>query len=236
MGQLSNLDVVILIIIALSALLAFYRGLIKEVLSIVGWVLLTLIMIYILPYATPFFNEHIESGFMSGVAASVTIFVIFFIVWFFITAMLTGKIRSSKKLNVADRTLGLFFGVLRACLLIVLVYIAIGWVVPIEEQPSFLTKSKYYNVAGSFAEPLEKLLPQKTLNLIKERKEKSKKKEDDAQADAIQDNIDELFEKLTQPKIAPKKTPEKDEQKSGETGYKNSERTNMDRLIDNVSE
>ena len=238
MEQLSNLDVVILIIIALSALLAFYRGLIKEVLSIIGWILMTVIMIYGLPYATPFFSQYVESGFMAGVAASVTIFVVFFILWFFITTILTGKIRSSKKLNIVDRTLGLFFGVLRACLLIVLIYIAVGWVVPIEDQPEFLTKSKYYKIAGTFAEPIEKLLPKKTLDLIKSHKDNTQKQEETnaEQGDLIQGNLDELFEKLAQPKVSLKKEAGKDEKKSVETGYEKSERNNMDRLIDNISD
>ena len=36
---LNNLDIIILIILGLSALIALSRGLIKEVLSIIGWVL-----------------------------------------------------------------------------------------------------------------------------------------------------------------------------------------------------
>ena len=34
---LNNLDIIILIILGLSALIALSRGLIKEVLSIIGW-------------------------------------------------------------------------------------------------------------------------------------------------------------------------------------------------------
>lgn len=230
MEQLSNLDVIILIVIALSALLAFYRGLIKEVLSIVGWVLLTLVMIYLLPSLTPLFNKYIESGLMSGIAASIFVFVVFFILWFIFTGYITGKIRSSK-LNLPDRFLGLFFGILRACLLIVLMYIAIGWVVPYNEQPDFLKKSKYYNIAGSFAKPLENLLPEKTIKTIKEGAGAASKKDKDGKSDSI----DELFDKLSQPKIKPAKD-KKAEKSEKPEGYDNSERKNMDRLIENVAE
>jgi len=229
MEQLSNFDVIILIIIALSALLAFYRGLIKEVLSIVGWVLLTLAMIYLLPPLTPLFNKHIESGLMSGVAAAVFIFIVFFIVWFIFTGYITGKIRSSK-LNLPDRFLGLFFGILRAGLLIVLMYIAVGWVVPYKEQPDFLKKSKYYNIAGTFAQPLEDLLPEKTIKTIKETTVAKKDK------DSGKDGIDELFDKLAQPKIKPAKDKDADKKDTKIEGYDNSERKNMDRLIENVAE
>ena len=49
MYHLSTLDVIILVVVALSALIALARGLVKEVLSIVGWVLATLAIIYLLP-------------------------------------------------------------------------------------------------------------------------------------------------------------------------------------------
>ncbi|MBR2033272.1 MAG: CvpA family protein, partial [Alphaproteobacteria bacterium] len=39
MQPLNNLDVIILVITAVSALIALCRGLVKEVLSIVGWIL-----------------------------------------------------------------------------------------------------------------------------------------------------------------------------------------------------
>ena len=236
MEQLSNLDVIILIIVALSALLAFYRGLIKEVLSIIGWFLLTVIMVYILPLLTPMFKEHIESGLMAGIAASITVFVVFFIIWFIFTSYVSGKIRSLKKLNFIDRFLGLFFGIMRAALLVVLCYIAIGWVIPAEDQPEFLTKSKYYNLAGTFAEPIEKMIPQETLDMIK-----IKDKEDDEDEDKrkerekeLEKGFGELFEKLAQPKI--KKAAEKAKEEKQEEGYENSERKNMDKLMENIAE
>ena len=46
MQPLNNLDVVILIITAISALIALCRGLIKEVLSIVGWIFASVTVFY----------------------------------------------------------------------------------------------------------------------------------------------------------------------------------------------
>ncbi len=232
MEQLSNLDVIILIIVALSALLAFYRGLIKEVLSIIGWVIMTALMIYVLPLLVPIFAKYIESGMMAGIATAVTIFVVFFIIWFIFTAYISGKIRSLKKLNFIDRTLGLFFGIIRAGLFVVLTYIAIGWIVPFKEQPEFLTKSKYYVLAGSFAKPIEDLIPQDTLNLIKS-KDDAKSKETE---EKVQKEIDDLFKKLAQPTVKSEKDTDKKDKDANDTGYSKKERDNLDRLIENIVE
>ena len=59
---LNNLDIIILIILGLSALIALSRGLIKEVLSIIGWVLVSAAVIYLLPVFTPITKEYIANG------------------------------------------------------------------------------------------------------------------------------------------------------------------------------
>ena len=168
MTNLNNLDVIILIIIGISALIALSRGLVKEVLSIVGWVLATLSIIYLLPVLMPFAKMYISSGILAGVVTSLIILILFFIGWILLTDKLIGKIRTSK-LNGLDRMLGLFFGVVRAFLLVVLFYILVSWMIPADKQSEVLTESKYFQTAGSFAKPLEDLIPEETLELIKEK-------------------------------------------------------------------
>lgn len=232
MYNLNNLDYAILGIVIISALIALNRGLIKEVLSIVGWVLSTVVIIYALPVCLPMAKKFISSGIIAGIITSFVLFVLFFVIWIYTTSSIVGKIRTSK-LNGLDRFLGLFFGIVRAFIFIVLCNIMISWVVPNDKQPELLVKSKYYKVAGSFAKPLENMIPQETLKLIKdqtlsfdetysEKKEPKKEEKDESLS---------LFEKLSQPKV--KKSTDtmvKEETK----GYKEAEREDLDRLIESV--
>ena len=71
MYQLNNLDVIILVVITVSALIALNRGLIKEVLSIVGWFLSTAAIIYLLPICLPFAKKFVASGLFAGIIAGV---------------------------------------------------------------------------------------------------------------------------------------------------------------------
>lgn len=52
-------------------------------------------------------------------------------------------------------------------------YILISWMMPVKSQPDLLKKSKYFQIAGNFAEPIEKLIPKDTLDAIKEKLPKS---------------------------------------------------------------
>lgn len=242
MHGLNNLDVIILIVIGISALIALSRGLVKEVLSIVGWVLATMSIIYLLPVLMPFAKAHISSGILAGVVTALVILILFFIVWILLTDKLIGKIRTSK-LNGLDRMLGLFFGIVRACLLVVLFYILVSWMIPADKQSEVLTKSKYFQIAGSFAKPLEELIPEETLQLIKEKAGYSETEEDSdeksakdeaAETKAGKDSVDDLFERLAQPQIKKAKNKAKEKIKENFSGYKESERDNLDRLIENV--
>lgn len=230
---MNNLDVIILIVVAVSALIALNRGLVKEVLSIVGWVLATAAIIYLLPILLPFAKKFISSGILAGILTALFIFVAFFILWIYSTGEIIGKIRTSK-LNGLDRMLGLFFGIMRAFLLVILFNIMVSWVIPEDKQLDVLKESKYYQLAGSFAKPLEEMIPQETLDLIKEKTQALSEDSEDDEASSEQEDEEDLFNKLAQPKI--KKAAKEKAQRLKEeiTGYHQSERDDMTRLIDSV--
>ena len=249
MQQLNNMDIAILVIVGISALIALGRGLVKEVLSIVGWVLAGAAVIYLLPVLNPFTLKYIESGWMAGIATAAFILIVFMIVWIYATAGVVGKIRTSK-LSGLDRLLGLFFGIVRAFLLIVLMYILISWMMPVESQPDLLRKSKYFQIAGNFAEPIEKLIPKDTLDAIKEKTSEvgltgddddepaAEQKPAETKKDKDKSDVDALFEKLAQPQIEKMREDRKKLQKIKEDfeGYNTYERDNLNRLIENTVE
>lgn len=248
MTELNNLDVIILIVVGISGLIALSRGLIKEVLSIVGWVLSGFAVVWLLPFFTKITNQYVSSGLVSGILSAVFILILFMVIWILVTDSMVGKIRSSK-LSGLDRILGLFFGIMRAFLLIILIYILCGWCVPADRQPEFMRKSKYFQIAGSFAEPIENLIPQETLDVIKKKtdayiaeKEQPDKERQEAEEQKKQ-AADDLFNRLAQPKIEKKaetksEKPEKNEKKKPVSedfsGYNTHERENLERLIDMV--
>ncbi len=237
MQPLNNLDVVILIITAISALIALCRGFVKEVLSIVGWILASITIFYLLPILTPFAKNYIASSVMASIVTALIILIVFYVIWLLSTDKLIGKVRSSK-LSAIDRMLGLLFGVVRACLIVILFNILVSWVLPNSRNEDMFKDSKYFTLAGEFAKPIEGLIPEETKNLIAIKDEKSKevaaKKDDkkEAKKDDIKDEelkeIEALFEKLAQPQIV------KSEPASSEDfeGYQEKQTDNLDRLIE----
>ena len=262
MHQLNNLDIIILIVVGISALIAFSRGLVKEVLSIIGWVLATIAIVYLLPLLNPVIAPYISSGVVAGIVSSLIILISFMVFWILSTGQLVDKVRSSKLGNM-DRTLGLFFGIARACLLVILFNIMVGWIIPKDQQSDVLTKSKYFTLAGNFAQPIERLIPEDTLNEIRKRATSNAASDEDVEkAKKEKSQTDELFEKLARPKIKKKenKEPNKEIKKEAKAktqkleskpkpiikekvetikptepeGYNKNERQSMDSLIDDI--
>ena len=236
---LNNLDIIILIILGLSALIALSRGLIKEVLSIIGWVLGSAAIIYLLPVFTPITREYISNGMIAGVVTSIFILILFMVIWILLTGNIVGKLSS------VDRVLGLFFGIMRAFLLVILLNILISWMMPKDRQPETFKNSRYFQLAGEFAKPIENLIPKETLDTIRNKAaevsgktvEEEDKKAEEKEAPKKSNDADELFEKLAQPQVKSKKAKEtaKQPEKIQENfdGYNSSERINLDRLIEN---
>ena len=225
---MNNLDIFILVVVAISALIALNRGLLKEVLSIIGWSLSVVAIVVMLPIVEPFMHKYIDNDIFAVIVSSILIIVVFFVVWIIITSQIINKIRSSK-LSTIDRLLGLFFGIVRACILVILFNILAGWMLPPDEQPDLFKESKYYQLAGDFAEPIEKMLPQELFDSVKEQQEE-KEEEKNEEESVLSEDMNNLFDKLLQPKVEKKKIGE-EEEKSSE-GYNKSEQNSLDRLIE----
>lgn len=226
---MNNLDIFILIIVLISGLIALNRGLIKEVLSIIGWMLSVVAIVTLLPIVQPLVQNFAQGDTFSLVVSAILILIVFFIIWIIITSQIIDKIRSSK-LSAIDRILGLFFGIVRAWILIILFNILVGWVITPDEQPQVMKESKYFQMAGDFAEPVEKLLPKDLIEGAQ--KENEKKSEEKEHEKVLSEDMDKLFDKLVQPKVESKKNKDSVSKNKKNEGYNKSEQKSLDRLIE----
>ena len=128
--------------------------------------------------------------------------------------------------------------------------------IPADRQSEAFTKSKYFQIAGSFAEPIEALIPEETLDIIRKKTAEAglmdePKEEDKDNKDSNKDTKEDkketakstkkseteaLFEKFVQPQIEKKKTEVKAKIKENFEGYNPKERNNLDRLIETTAE
>lgn len=254
MEQLNNLDVVFLVIVGVSALVAIARGVTKELLSIIGWVLAGVSVYYLLPVVDPIMKKYIASEVLSGLVSGMVILIMFCIFWVLAADKISTQIRFSK-LSALDRILGFIFGIFRGVVIVILLQIMISSLIPEESQKGVFAESRYFKLAGDAAGPIKGLIPEKWFDDLKAKgetlgvvaaktdekvdEEKAKDEEPssaeklnkatDAASDVLKKNGEELFNKLVQPKV-------EGEAEAKENGYKKDETSDLDKLMDELED
>ncbi len=129
MDGFTLLDGLVLAIIVLSAVLAYARGLMRELLSIAGWIGAAVAAFVFAPAIEPLTREVpilrdiIGTSCELGVLASfVLVFALALIVISFFTPLLAGAVQNSA-LGPIDQGFGLVFGVARGVVLVVIAMI-----------------------------------------------------------------------------------------------------------------
>jgi membrane protein required for colicin V production len=211
-------DIAVIVVVLVSAFLAYARGFVHEVLSVAGWIGAGFITIYAFPFVQPYARDLIPIELAADLAAGVVVFIVSLAVLSILTRAISKRVQDSA-LNALDRSLGFLFGMARGAVLVCLVYIAIEWMMPVVDQPAWLRNARTMPLIETGAEMLRSLIPEEAA----------------AATDSAAEQTNKLIEsqKIIEGLIAP-------EPKSGEAetleGYGKKIRTEMERLIDSSSQ
>ena len=118
------IDIIIVGIVAISALLGVFRGLIKEALSLASWFAAIVAGTLFSSQLADLMENLINNASLRRIAAFALLFIVVIFTGTLISNLIS-KLTEAAGLKGADRTLGALFGVLRG-MIIVLVVIFIG--------------------------------------------------------------------------------------------------------------
>jgi len=212
-------DLVVVAIIVVSGLLALARGLVREVLSIVGWVGAAIITLFGIPYVKPYVGAVVnQDEFVVNVVTGVAIFVVTLIALSLASYGIARQVKDSQ-LSALDRSLGFVFGVARGMVLVCLAYMVIAWALPEPDHPRSLREARTLPFIQMGVHLLTGLVPDSWRQDGKRAAEIRRNAEAEARR-----NADKAMETLVAPQ--PKAPPPRDSQ-----GYKPDERRDMERLI-----
>jgi len=154
MDGFTMVDAGVGLIIFVSAILAYSRGLVREILSIVGWVIAAVLAFRFAPQAQPLMREIPYLGDFIGtscqlgiIAAFAGVFAIALIVTSIFTPIFSGLVQKSS-IGGLDQGLGFAFGIVRGVALVLVglvIYDYIGAsqeIVELSKTKELLTESK----------------------------------------------------------------------------------------------
>jgi membrane protein required for colicin V production len=143
-------DTMALLVVVLSAIIAFARGFVSEVLGIGAWIGAFFISSAFAPYIRPTMRMWLGNPDIADPAAYAAVFLVALIVLSILTGMAGGVVRASL-LGGIDRTLGVVFGMLRGVLILAVGYVVATQVLPTDRWPDSVAQSRavphIYNVA-----------------------------------------------------------------------------------------
>lgn len=231
------IDLLVCAIILVSALVAFFRGFIREVLTILG-VVGGLIAAYTFGASlAPFYNslmnveeaaegEEVERfmgavpyPLLSEVLGYITVFLLVVIVLGIISYFLS-KFVENVGMGMVDRTLGVIFGIARGAVLLGVIYLPIHMFVEDKEKENWFADSRLHVYVEWTAEWLSGFLPE------------------DFVEEGVQEQVDQTRETLKKLEILPEAQKMMSTEEGGErpvsepnSGYDGSQRKSMEELI-----
>ena len=164
-------DGIVLATVVISSLLAYSRGLVREVMAIVGWVVAAIAAFVFSPQVMPLIKEIPMVGPILGdscelsiIASFAAVFAIVLLIASFFTPLLSSVINKSM-LGKLDQSLGFIFGVLRGIALIAIGFFAYNTVLSAESSP-MIDQSRSAQVFGDMATSIEERNPERALGWV----------------------------------------------------------------------
>ena len=151
-------DIGVLAVLLISAVLAYARGFVHEVLSVGGWVGAIFATFYGFPYAKPFARKYIPLEIAADLTAGIVIFIVTLVFLSLLTRAVARQVQSSA-LNVLDRSLGFLFGLARGAVLVCVTYIGLELIMPPADQPQMVQSARTIQLIKPGAALLKSLVP-----------------------------------------------------------------------------
>jgi membrane protein required for colicin V production len=216
--QLNLFDAGVIGIMLLSCLFAFFRGFVREMLSLGAWIGAALVTVYYFPDVAVRLKPYFKSSIGATGVGTLAIYTVALIGFSIFNAIILKFVRNGKEVGMLDNLLGLGFGVARGALLVSLGFFILTIAMPEKEYPKWLETSLTRPYAEKGALALAKVAPE-YLREISTLQKKATEEMEASRKRHADDDEPIVVEKTTE----------------HESGYSRNDNSKLDRLIQGMS-
>lgn len=152
-------DLIVVLVLLISALMGFVRGATQEVVAVAAFVLAVFIAVFALRFTAPLALDIVPAAWLAKGLALLVGFLAAYIVLRLLGGSMTRRVRDVPALGTLDRTIGLGFGLVRALVLLGLFNIAFHAVTPADRTPAWVSEAKLYPLTAACSKALLVLAP-----------------------------------------------------------------------------
>lgn len=164
--NIAILDGIVIAVVLISAVLAMFRGFVREVLSIAAWVAAAILAYAFYEELLPYVSEYVQNPTVAAVLSAAAIFLVALIVVSLITMKISDFVMDSP-VGPIDRLAGFLFGVARGLLLAVVALLFFNWLVDAPNRPAWVTTAATYPQLSEFGNRLLDVIPDNSEEAIR---------------------------------------------------------------------
>ena len=154
--HLNSLDYIIIAVVALSVIISFFRGLLREAISLITWFLAFVIALKFSPDVGHWFQSIIPNPTARNLIAVVLLFVGVLIIGI-LCNKLAHSLVSASGLGFLDKLLGFVFGLLRGFLFVIIILLIID--ASTYQQSNWVAQSELAPYFEKYVQLFKKMMP-----------------------------------------------------------------------------
>jgi membrane protein required for colicin V production len=156
---MTQFDVLILVMLAISAAIGFFRGAVLEIASLFALVAAAALAIYCVPMAAPLARRIFHPDWLGGVVALVGVFILAYLVLRLIGAAIARRIQETQFLGALDRSVGLAIGLARGLIVLGALNLMFNAATPMDLRPHWIVGSATWPLAQNMGRLLQAVAP-----------------------------------------------------------------------------
>jgi membrane protein required for colicin V production len=168
------IDILVVVVVIISAVIGIVRGGTREVFSVIAWVGSVYITVLLLPYTRNIARSYINHGLIADFTSSCILFIFALTALSLLNYSFSNIVKKSA-LRSTDKALGGMFGVARAVVILAVVDFILGQCF-LTSPPEFLEKSRIRPFIANISNFIVLILPEKVQDEILSRMSQLKKK------------------------------------------------------------
>lgn len=162
---LTVFDWIVISIVGLSGILALFRGFIREVLSLMTWLIAAFVTVNYFDDVKVMLEPHIPQKMLLLGISTVGLFIVVLVIFSIINALIMRFLQTGGDISILDSALGMVFGVARGLFILSLAYVMFAVVMPRDQFPDMVKNARTLPVIEASAGFMQHIAPGYTKRL-----------------------------------------------------------------------
>lgn len=156
---MSQFDILVFILLGVSAAVGFFRGAVREVFALMALVVAAGLAVLGLPVFGPTVRGVVQPDWLGTIASLIAVFVVAFIALRLIGAGIAQRVQKTQMVGFLDRSLGLLIGLGRGLIVLGALFLMFNAATPEDLRPQWIIGARTWPLASNMGRLLDELAP-----------------------------------------------------------------------------